>query len=75
MRNFPVFIFETEKKMFNIKFHLGELLLDWFLMHFEDHYDNLSLIRQIIFYCCSCLMALGVLHIENDTNSNDLFQV
>lgn len=52
----------------------GELLLDWFLIHFEGRNENLALIRQILMKCCTCLISLGVLRVENDPN-NDLFQV
>jgi hypothetical protein len=58
----------------NEYFLLGELLLDWFLIHFEGHCENLTLIRQVILKCCTCLISLGVLRVENDQN-NDLFQV
>jgi hypothetical protein len=51
----------------------GELLLDWFLTHFEGRCENLPLIRQVIFKCCTCLLSLGVLRVENDGN-HDLFQ-
>jgi hypothetical protein len=43
-------------------------------MHFEGRYENLTLIRQVILKCCTCLISLGVLRIENEQN-NDLFQV
>ncbi|CAF3582010.1 unnamed protein product [Rotaria sp. Silwood1] len=51
----------------------GELLFDWFLSHFEDRYENLTLIKQVILQCCTCLIFLGVLRIESIEN-NDLFQ-
>ncbi|CAF3926013.1 unnamed protein product, partial [Adineta steineri] len=51
----------------------GELLLDWFLIHFEGRYENLTL-KQVILRCCKCLQSLGVLRTENDQNNNDLFQ-
>ncbi|CAF3047800.1 unnamed protein product [Rotaria sp. Silwood2] len=52
---------------------LGELLLDWLLNHFEGRCENLTLIKQVILQCCTCLISLGVLRIESDQN-NDLFQ-
>jgi hypothetical protein len=52
---------------------LGELLLDWFLLQFEGR-ENLTLIKQIIFKCLTCLISIGVLREENNQN-NDLFQV
>ncbi|CAF0847252.1 unnamed protein product [Rotaria sordida] len=51
----------------------GELLLDWLLNHFEGRYEDLILIKQVILQCCTCLISLGVLQIENVQN-NDLFQ-
>jgi hypothetical protein len=53
---------------------LGELLMDWFLIHFEGRCENLMLIRQVIFKCLTCLIFLGVLREENNQN-NDLFRV
>lgn len=53
---------------------LGELLLDWFLIHFEGRSENLPFIRQIIIKCCTCLISLGVLRVETDPNA-DFFQV
>ena len=53
---------------------LGELLLDWFLVYFEGRCENLAFIRQILIKCCTCLLSLGVLRMENDS-TNDLFQV
>ena len=55
-------------------FLAGELLVDWFLLHFEGRSENATLIRQVIQQCCTCLISLGVLHIEND-QTNDSFQV
>ncbi|CAF2976328.1 unnamed protein product [Rotaria sp. Silwood2] len=51
----------------------GELLLDWFLVHFENRYEDLTLIKQVILQCCTCLLGLDVLRIENNQD-NDLFQ-
>ncbi|CAF3501693.1 unnamed protein product [Adineta steineri] len=51
----------------------GELLLDWFLIHFEGRYENLSLIKQVILQCCTCLIGLDVLIMEHNQES-DLFQ-
>ncbi|CAF4903042.1 unnamed protein product, partial [Rotaria magnacalcarata] len=51
-----------------------ELLLDWFLSHFEARHENLPSITQAILQCCTCLISLGVLRIENIQN-DDLFQV
>jgi hypothetical protein len=52
----------------------GELLLDWFLIHFEGRYENLTLIKQIILQFCTCLLGLNVLRIENNQDK-DLFRV
>ncbi|CAF1083434.1 unnamed protein product [Adineta ricciae] len=52
---------------------LGDLLVDWFLVHFEDRHDNLPLIKQIILQCCTCLIGLDVLRRE-DQQETDLFQ-
>ncbi|UJR15581.1 hypothetical protein I4U23_002517 [Adineta vaga] len=52
----------------------GELLIDWFLIHFEGRYENLPLIKQIILQCCTCLLGIDVLHRE-DQHENDLFQM
>lgn len=52
----------------------GELLVEWFLVHFEGRSENATLIRQVIQQCCTCLIWLGVLRTEND-QTNDLFQV
>ncbi len=43
-------------------------------MHFEGHYENIPLIKQVILQCCTCLLGLDVLKIENN-QENDLFQV
>ncbi|CAF1112285.1 unnamed protein product [Adineta steineri] len=51
----------------------GELLLDWFLIHFEGRYENLPLIKQVILQCCTCLIGLDVLIMEHNQES-DLFQ-
>ncbi|CAF1020014.1 unnamed protein product [Rotaria sordida] len=51
----------------------GELLFDWFLIHFENRYEDLTLIKQVILQCCTCLLGLNVLKIENNQD-NDLFQ-
>lgn len=53
---------------------IGELLLDYVLSHFEDACENLTLIKQVILQCCTCLISLGVLRIEDIANNN-LFQV
>jgi len=52
----------------------GELLFDWFLLHFENRYENLTLIKQVILQCCTCLVGLDILRIENNQD-NDLFRV
>lgn len=63
------------KRFLFIRFKfLGELLLDWFLIHFEGRCENSTLIKQIILKCCTCLISLGVLRVENE-QQNDLFQV
>ena len=38
-------------------------------MQFEVRTDNLALIRQVILKYCSCLIALGILRVENDQNN------
>ncbi len=43
-------------------------------MHFEGRYENLTLIKQVILQCCTCLIGLDVLQNEN-TSNNDLFHV
>ena len=48
--------------------------MDWFLIHFEGRYENLTLIKQIVLQCCTCLIGLDVLRIENNSYQ-DLFQV
>ncbi|CAF1199407.1 unnamed protein product [Rotaria sp. Silwood1] len=58
---------------YNYEKFSGELLLDWFLLHFENRYEDLTLIKQVILQCCTCLLGLDVLRIENNQN-NDLFQ-
>ncbi len=73
IQNFPVKFSSKKKVEKQHIFHLGELLLDWFLTHFEGRYENLTL-KQVILRCCTCLISLGVLRVENDQN-NDLFQV
>jgi hypothetical protein len=55
-------------------FSLGEILLDWLLIHFESHCENITLIKQVILQCCTCLIGLDVLRIENNSD-HDLFQV
>lgn len=52
----------------------GELLIDWFLMHFEGRFENLTLIKQVILQCCTCLLGLDVLRVENNQD-NDFFRV
>jgi len=52
----------------------GELLFDWFLIHFEGRYENLILIKQIILQFCTCLLGLNVLQLENN-HDTDLFRV
>lgn len=58
----------------NLIIFIGELLLDYVLSHFEDACENLTLIKQVILQCCTCLISLGVLRIEDIANNN-LFQV
>jgi hypothetical protein len=43
-------------------------------MHFEGRYENLILIKQVILQCCTCLLGLNVLRIDN-TSNHDFFQV
>ncbi|CAF3423933.1 unnamed protein product [Rotaria socialis] len=69
----PVFIQPCLQYENHTKFS-GELLLDWFLSHFEGRHENLSSITQVILQCCTCLISLGVLRTENIQN-DDLFQV
>ena len=52
---------------------LGELLLDWLMIHFEGRGEPPTL-KQVLTKCCKCLISLGVLRTETDQNS-DLFQV
>ncbi len=46
-------------------------------MHFEGQHENIILIKQVILQCCTCLLGLNVLRLENSNNNqnNDLFQV
>jgi hypothetical protein len=43
-------------------------------MHFEGRYENLTLIKQVILQCCTCLLGLDVLRIESPMK-HDFFQV
>ena len=54
--------------------HLGELLFDWFLIHFENRYKDITLVKQVILQCCTCLLSLDVLRFKS-SQDNDLFQV
>ncbi|CAF4868073.1 unnamed protein product [Rotaria socialis] len=53
----------------------SELLLDWLLIHFENRYEDIPLIKQVILQCCTCLIGLGVLRIEENNSDSELFQV
>jgi hypothetical protein len=44
------------------------------MIHFDGRCESTPLIRQVILQCCTCLISLGVLRIENDQD-NDLFHV
>ncbi|CAF1506732.1 unnamed protein product, partial [Adineta ricciae] len=68
----PILIHPCLQSSKHAKFS-GDLLVDWFLVHFEDRHDNLPLIKQIILQCCTCLIGLDVLRRE-DQQETDLFQ-
>lgn len=43
-------------------------------MHFENRYEDMTLIKQVVLQCCTCLIGLGILRLENNRDDH-FFQV